>query len=211
MKHVTSKDGTTIAYDQLGQGPAVIVVGGVLGDRSQQAPLAALLSEHFTIFNYDRRGHGESGDTAPYAPERDFEDLDALLNEAGGSASVYGTSGCAILSLHAAAWGLAPKIKKLAVWEPPYFVDNSRPPLPYRLPGAAYLPAARGSARRHGRTLDDSSSGHACRIRCSDANTGVVANARGAGAHPDLRWYPHRRFLVAQRSDSHRHRPHARD
>jgi len=102
----------------------------VLGDRSQQAPLAALLSERFTVFNYDRRGHGESGDTAPYAPEREFEDLEALINEAGGSALVYGTSGCAILCLHAAVWGLTPKIKKLAVWEPPYFVDNSRPPLP---------------------------------------------------------------------------------
>ena len=97
--------------EKLGQGPAVVVVGGVLGDRSQQAPLAALLSEHFSVYRiYDRRGHGESGDTAPYAPERDFEDLEALINEAGGSALVYGTSGCAILSLHAAAWGLASKM-----------------------------------------------------------------------------------------------------
>jgi pimeloyl-ACP methyl ester carboxylesterase len=130
MSNVISKDGTTIAYDQMGKGPAVIVVGGVLGDRSQQAPLAALLAEHCTVFNYDRRGHGESGLTPPYAVEREIEDLDALIQEAGGSAFVYGTSGCAILSLEAAARGLAPRIKKLAVWEPPYFVDNSRPPLP---------------------------------------------------------------------------------
>jgi pimeloyl-ACP methyl ester carboxylesterase len=67
MSKVISKDGTVIAFEKSGDGPAVIVVGGVLGDRSQQAPLAALLAEHFTVYNYDRRGHGESGDTAPYA------------------------------------------------------------------------------------------------------------------------------------------------
>lgn len=131
MSQVHSKDGTALVFEKSGQGPAVVIVGGVLGDRSQQAPLAALLSEHFCVYNYDRRGHGESGDTPPYAPERDFEDLEAIIHEAGESACVYGTSGCAILSLHAAAWGLAPRIKKLAVWEPPYFVENSRPPLPH--------------------------------------------------------------------------------
>src|SRR5713101_7395853 len=115
MKQVISQDGTSIAYDQAGRGPTVIVVGGVLGDRSQQAPLAALLSEHFTVFNYDRRGHGESGDTAPYAVEREIEDLEAVIDAAGGSAFVYGTSGCAVLALEAAAAGFAPKIKKLAL------------------------------------------------------------------------------------------------
>ncbi|HLZ23846.1 MAG TPA: alpha/beta hydrolase [Ktedonobacterales bacterium] len=130
MQTVASKDGTTIAFDRSGAGPALIVVGGVLGDRAQQAPLAALLAEHFTVFNYDRRGHGESGDTAPYAVEREVEDLAALLGAAGGSAFVYGTSGCAILALEAAARGLAPHIKKLALWEPPYFVEGARPPLP---------------------------------------------------------------------------------
>src|SRR5258707_2359999 len=127
MKQVISQDGTAIAYDQIGHGPAVIVVGGVLGDRSQQAPLAALLSEHFSVFNYDRRGHGESGDTPPYTVEREVEDLDALLDEAGGQAAVYGTSVCAILALDAAARGLAPKITKLALSEPPYIVDDNRP------------------------------------------------------------------------------------
>jgi pimeloyl-ACP methyl ester carboxylesterase len=130
MSQVLSKDGTVIAFEKLGQGPAVIVVGGQLGDRSQQAPLAALLSSHFTVYNYDRRGHGESGFTAPYAVEREIEDLEALINEAGGSALVYGTSGCAVLALEAAAWGLSPKIKKLALWEPPYILDDSRPPVP---------------------------------------------------------------------------------
>ena len=130
MAQVISKDGTTIAYEKSGKGPAVVLVGGVLGDRSQQAPLAALLVEHFTVFNYDRRAHGQSGDTPPYAVEREIEDLEAMIDEAGGSAFVYGTSGCAVLALEAAAHGLAPKMKKLAVWEPPYIVDDSRPPVP---------------------------------------------------------------------------------
>lgn len=130
MDQVTSKDGTSIAFERSGQGPAVVVVGGVLGDHSQQAPLAALLAPHFTVYNYDRRAHGESGNTEPYAVEREIEDLDAVINEAGGSAYVYGTSGPGILALYAAAAGLAPKIKKLAVWEPPFIVDDSRPPVP---------------------------------------------------------------------------------
>jgi pimeloyl-ACP methyl ester carboxylesterase len=130
MRNIFSKDGTPIAFDQVGEGSPLVLVGGVLGDRSQQAPLASLLASHFTVFNHDRRGHGESGDTPPYAVEREIEDLDALLNEAGGSAFVYGTSSCAVLALSAAAAGLAPKIRRLALWEPPYIVDNSRPPVP---------------------------------------------------------------------------------
>jgi len=125
--HVESKDGTSIAFERSGQGPAVVVVGGVLADHSQQAPLAALLAERFTVFNYDRRGHGESGFTEPYAAEREFEDLEAVLDEAGGPAFVYGTSGPGIEALYAAAWRLAPKMKKLALWEPPFILDGSRP------------------------------------------------------------------------------------
>ena len=108
MPHVTSKDGTIIAYEQSGQGPALVVVGGVLGDHHQQAGLAALLAEHFTVYNIDRRGHGESGFTAPYAVEREVEDLNALITEAGGSAFVYGTSGPGVLCMEAAArWPLS--------------------------------------------------------------------------------------------------------
>jgi pimeloyl-ACP methyl ester carboxylesterase len=130
MQHVTSKDGTIIAYEQSGQGPALVVVGGVLGDHHQQAGLAALLAEHFTVYNIDRRVHGESGFTAPYAVEREAEDLDALITEAGGSAFVYGTSGPGVLCMEAAARGLSPKMKKLAVWEPPYILEGTRPPVP---------------------------------------------------------------------------------
>jgi pimeloyl-ACP methyl ester carboxylesterase len=130
MGSVASKDGTIIVFEPSGQGPAVVLVGGVLGDRSQQAPLAALLAQQFTVFNYDRRGRGESGFTPPHALEREIEDLDAIIDAAGGEAFVYGTSGCGALALYAAAAGLAPKIKKLAIWEPPYIVDDSRPPAP---------------------------------------------------------------------------------
>jgi pimeloyl-ACP methyl ester carboxylesterase len=125
MRKLRSKDGTTIAFDQSGQGPAVILVCGASTTRSANAPLAALLAPHFTVFNYDRRGRGDSGDTAPYAVEREVEDIDALISAAGGSAFLYGTSSGAALALEAAVSGLA--ITKLALWEPPYFVDESYP------------------------------------------------------------------------------------
>jgi pimeloyl-ACP methyl ester carboxylesterase len=83
--------------------------------------LADQLAEHFTVFNYDRRGRGMSGDTVPYAIEREIEDLDALITEAGGSASVFGYSSGAILTLMAAARGLT--ITKLALYDPPFLVD----------------------------------------------------------------------------------------
>src|SRR5260221_8202043 len=132
MEKVIGKDATAIAFDQSGEGAAIILVGGAFTVRSQptMVQLAALLAEHFTVFNYDRRGRGESGDTPPYSVERESEDLDAVIQEAGGSAFVYGTSGCAILCLEAAARGLAPRFKKLALWEPPYIIDDSRPPAP---------------------------------------------------------------------------------
>src|SRR5689334_15908491 len=99
MGNVISKDGTNIAFDKAGKGPAVVLVGGVLGDRSQQAPLVPLLADRFTVYNYDRRGRGASGFAEPYAVEREVEDLAAMIAEAGGSAFVYGTSGCAVLAL----------------------------------------------------------------------------------------------------------------
>jgi pimeloyl-ACP methyl ester carboxylesterase len=126
MEKVTSQDGTLIAFDQSGQGPALIVVGGALSDRSGSAPLAKLLAPHFTVFSYDRRGRGDSGDTAPYAVEREVEDLGALIDEAGGAAFVYGKSSGAVLALEA-AYKLRTKIKKLALYEPPFIVDDSRP------------------------------------------------------------------------------------
>lgn len=128
MKTVRSKDSTTIAFEKYGDGQPIILVGGGLNDRNSPAagaPLAALLSAKFTVFTYDRRGRGASGDASPYAVEREIEDLEALIMEAGGSANVYGHSSGAILALEAAAKGLA--IKKLALYEPPYNVDDNRP------------------------------------------------------------------------------------
>src|SRR5215471_18883816 len=103
MKHVHSADGTTIAYDHMGTGPAVILVDGALGYQSLgfMAPLATKLSSHFTVITYDRRGRGESTDTQPFALEREIEDIEALINEAGGKAYVYGISSGAALALEA--------------------------------------------------------------------------------------------------------------
>jgi pimeloyl-ACP methyl ester carboxylesterase len=117
MNKVISKDGTTIAFDRSGEGPAVILVVGAFNDRATGAPLARFLERHFTVFNYDRRGRGESGDTPPYAIEREIEDLDALIAQAGGSACVFGYSSGATLALRAAAHGLA--ISQLALYDPP--------------------------------------------------------------------------------------------
>jgi hypothetical protein len=126
MENVSSRDGTTIAVDRMGDGPPVILVCGGSTDRMANAPLAALLAPHLTVFNYDRRGRGDSGDTAPYAVEREVEDIDAVIAAAGGSASLYGTSSGAALALEAAASGLP--ITKLALWEPPFILDESRRP-----------------------------------------------------------------------------------
>ncbi len=125
MNKVISKDGTPIAFDQLGDGPPVILVSGGSVDRSSNAPLAAQLAQHFTVFNYDRRGRGPSGDTPPYVVEREVEDIAAVIAEAGGSAFLYGTSSGAALALEAAASGLS--IRKLALWEPPFIIGDSRP------------------------------------------------------------------------------------
>ena len=129
---VTSADGTAIAFDQLGEGPPVVMVVGAFNTRATTGPLASALQDRFTIFNYDRRGRGESGDTTPYAVEREIEDLDALIAEAGGAAAVFGYSSGANLALQAAAHGLA--ITKLALYEPPFLVDGSHPRPPAELP-----------------------------------------------------------------------------
>jgi len=120
MHRVTSRDGTSIAYERMGAGPAVILVTGALDDGSENAPLATELASHFTMDNYNRRGRGDSGDTQPYALEREIEDIEALIGEAGGSAHLYGVSSGGALIMEAAAAGLA--IDKLAVYEVPYMI-----------------------------------------------------------------------------------------
>src|SRR5689334_16563717 len=102
MNTVTSKDGTRIAYDAQGNGPAVILIGGALNTRLSATQLAQPLSRHFTVYTYDRRGRGDSADTKPYAVEREVEDIEALINAAGGAANLYGHSSGAALALEAA-------------------------------------------------------------------------------------------------------------
>lgn len=126
MKNVRSADGTTISYDSSGNGPAVILIDGALGSQALgfMQPLASLLAAHFTVITYDRRGRGESTDTQPYAIEREIEDIEALINEAGGQACVYGISSGASLALEATL-KLGEKVKRLALYEPPYNDDEA--------------------------------------------------------------------------------------
>jgi pimeloyl-ACP methyl ester carboxylesterase len=121
-----SKDGTRIIYERVGSGPAVILVGGGLDDGSENALLAPELAEHFTVVNYARRGRGGSGDTLPYALEREIEDIEALIAEAGGTAHLYGVSTGGALALEAATAGIA--VDRLAVYEVPYNMSDDWPP-----------------------------------------------------------------------------------
>src|SRR5688572_29945506 len=98
MQQVTSQDGTRIAYDKSGKGPALIIVTGALASRSGHSELVQLLAPHFTVYSYDRRGRADSTDTKPYAVEREVEDIAALIGAAGGSAHVYGKSSGASLA-----------------------------------------------------------------------------------------------------------------
>jgi pimeloyl-ACP methyl ester carboxylesterase len=125
VETITSRDGTEIAFDRIGQGPPVIMVGGAFSWRRWRGfvELADLLSPHFTVLNYDRRGRGDSGDTQPYAVEREFDDLQAIIGAGGGSASVWGLSSGGILACEAARAGVA--IEKIAAYEPPFIVDPS--------------------------------------------------------------------------------------
>ena len=123
MSTVISRDGTAIAFERMGSGSPLILVDGALCSRAfgPMPKLAPLLAQTFRVYMYDRRGRGESADTRPYSKEREVEDLEALIGEAGGSAFVLGLSSGAGLALEAAASGLA--IEKLAVYEPPYMVS----------------------------------------------------------------------------------------
>ena len=119
VQTVTSRDGTKIAYEKLGKGAPVILVNGALSAWAASADLARLLAPHFVVYSYDRRGRGGSGDTSPYAVEREIEDVEVLIDEAGGAAHLVGFSSGAALALEAAS-ALGPKVKKLAIYEAPY-------------------------------------------------------------------------------------------
>ncbi|MDB5031354.1 alpha/beta hydrolase [Mucilaginibacter sp.] len=134
MDFVTSKDGTGIAYNKAGSGPALILVDGAFcsKDFGPMPKLAPLLAESFTVFTYDRRARGESGDTPPYTVQKEIDDIQALLNEAGGSAFLFGISSGAVLALKAVAAGL--NITQLALYEPPFNIDGK-----YKEPPAGYV------------------------------------------------------------------------
>lgn len=124
MDMVHSRDGTPIAFERFGSGPPLILVDGALCSRAfgPMPRLAPLFAPHFTVYLYDRRGRGGSGDTRPYAREREVEDIAALIDAAGGSASLLGLSSGAALALHAAASGLP--VTGLVLYEPPFMVDD---------------------------------------------------------------------------------------
>jgi pimeloyl-ACP methyl ester carboxylesterase len=126
MSQVRSKDGTTIAYERSGNGAALILVDGALCSRAfgPSPKLAPLLARHFSVYAYDRRGRGQSGDTHPYSPAREVEDIAALIEAAGGSASLLGLSSGAALALEAAASGLP--VDKVVAYEPPYVDDSGQ-------------------------------------------------------------------------------------
>jgi pimeloyl-ACP methyl ester carboxylesterase len=130
MDTVQSRDGTRIAFEQIGDGPPLVLVDGALCYRESgpMRPLARELASHFSVVAYDRRGRGESADTRPYSTGREVEDLEAIINRVGGAAYVFGISSGAALALEAARQNGA--IKRLALYEAPFIVDDTRPPIP---------------------------------------------------------------------------------
>src|SRR5262249_33075708 len=127
MKTVTSKDGTTIACDQTGTGPPLVLVDGALNSRAfgLNGPLAAILADRFTVVTYDRRGRGDSGDTPPSAAGGETEDRAAVIAAPGGPASLYGLPPGAGRAREAAC-AVPAKVAKLALYEPPFVVDDTR-------------------------------------------------------------------------------------
>ncbi|WP_410670785.1 alpha/beta fold hydrolase [Amycolatopsis sp. cmx-4-68] len=149
MSTTVSADGTEITYTRAGSGPALVLVDGAMCYRgsSPNDALAKELAARFTVFTYDRRGRGESGDTGPYTVEREVEDIAALVKEAGGEAFLFGISSGAALALEAANRGLP--VPKLALYEPPFVVDDTRPRVPADYPArldAALKEGKRGKA-----------------------------------------------------------------
>jgi pimeloyl-ACP methyl ester carboxylesterase len=186
VSRVTSGDGTSIAYDRQGSGPAVILIGGGLVDpatgragRWENAPLAAELSARFTVVNYERRGRGDSGDSRPYAVARELEDLDALIAEAGAPAHLYGISSGGALALEATAAGLA--VNRLAVYEVPYFVADDA------------LQRWREYVEQLGLALGEGRRGDAVELfmRVAGATEEMVAGARSSPAWPGLEAVAH--------------------
>lgn len=129
METIISKDGTRIAYKQQGTGPALIMVSSAAADHQDASQLAEHLTDQFTVYNYDRRGRGQSTDTSPYDVEREVEDIEVLIEVAGGKACLFGNSSGAVLALEAANL-LGDRVEKLYLYEPPFIINDSRKPVP---------------------------------------------------------------------------------
>lgn len=125
METVVSEDGTTIAYDKTGSGPALVLVAGASCARDVNLGFAAAFAEHFTVYNYDRRGRGDSTDTAPYAVGREVEDLETVIAATGETPVLIGFSSGAALAALAVAAGS--DVRKLVLWEAPYSTDPDGP------------------------------------------------------------------------------------
>jgi hypothetical protein len=179
MKQVTSEDGTTLAYERHGHGPAVVLVSGGLDDGAENAPLAGELAGSFTVYTYARRGRGDSGDTLPYSMAREIDDLDAMIGAAGGSACLYGVSSGGALVLEAAAAGLA--VDGLAVYEVPYSV------------GEEAVQGWRDYVRRLDAALARGDRGEAlaCFMRLAGSSEDDIAAARSAPVWGDLEALSH--------------------
>jgi pimeloyl-ACP methyl ester carboxylesterase len=144
---VRSLDGTTITYNRSGEGPSLVFVDGAFCTRSMGPghTLAPAVSDRTTTFVYDRRGRGDSGDAPNYEPNREIEDLAPVIDAAGRSAYVFGHSSGAVLALEAARAGLP--IRGLVLYEPPFVVDNTRPPVAADFPERMAALAAAGKRR----------------------------------------------------------------
>ncbi|MFD1147911.1 alpha/beta fold hydrolase [Saccharothrix hoggarensis] len=145
MGQVVSQDGTAIAYTRIGSGPALIIVDGALCHRAfgPATKLAEALAGHFTVYTYDRRGRGGSGGAdAPYDVEREVEDIAALVEEAGGSARLFGMSSGGTLVAEAAHRGVA--AERIAIYESPMVVDGTHDPMPADLPARVERAVAEG-------------------------------------------------------------------
>ena len=190
MNTVRSADGTTIAYTRAGQGPPLILVDGALCSRSfgPMPKLAEQLTPHFTVYTYDRRGRGDSGDTKPYSPDREVEDLEALVALAGDAVYLHGTSSGAALVLEAAKH--IRSVAKLAVYEPPFIVDDTRTPMPDDwLPRLKQLLADQPS-RQRGQDVH-AVRGHARRLHRDHAVHPGLGQAQGGGAYSPVRPHDH--------------------
>lgn len=173
MEHVTSPDGTRIAVETVGGGPPLVLVLGAMCERASGDDLAAALATDFTVYGYDRRGRGDSGDTTPYAVQREWEDLAAVCAVAGGTPMVYGHSSGAVLAARAVAAGLS--VSRLVLHEPPWSEQD----------GDA---EAAESSRRIAAAIADGRPGDAAAIFMTDA--GVPSEAvQDMRAGPDWAYF----------------------